>query len=1151
MLRPELVSRFTKPLSSDAFTAWGRMNSDIHNAEVREATQYLVDTAIPGLAKSFPTTASCGSWLQLRREFHLHGVNIRYMGLVRRVTISAGDYNPEFRESPHRWLLREMVVRVLKSTLNQKWRELIKKYQRITPDRCIQEAIGVINAAIEPQTTPQSKQFWGKTIRDMLSVKFPLALTDEEAALDLDENGALKSEPSINLQKLVFDSPTAWSFFFIRLSDLTGIVFNRQVPETGMVWPSFGVLTSGDVLEIRSAVKQMSLVDFAFVMAKSLNGLRQMSPALATRLFGLAIDRLRESPQISLVILRRVISLKAYIIRTLKRMKWADSLIKAVAEFVDVALDGAQLMCNNVPTDLAVDAAMFLHEIHATTNDDAKIISYLQRAIDVDPKNVRPYLEVAKIQVFANAPYLKPEGRLWIDRAMEIGSMDPLIRLQVGLLLLSVPGAVRYSMLASDAKDSFVQARSVKVKKRSAILDAREKLAELVEAEEAAAKASAEAKSEASTEEKTGESTESTESGDSSQPQTETPASTEKDPSLTSDERIALEKLAAQEPPTEEDCSDEWNFPSAEALGWKTLDEVIELWMPIKEQQPHLFAELDYHMFLPRADHLDVIEPWTYPLSATNRAASFLCLAFVASRVQCPQLDDAIRELMQAGVANDPTALASRTPLSLDIAPVAEFSTLLIILSLTFPFDGTLCSYLASLGPFNTVTRLIFHTRLEASPRFLATEAEFGRFLTAFPKLTSLHLPETVDFTGSILADLPNVSRFTTLDLIGTKCEGEDFEAFCELLTKDLVKPASHMEIVVQATAPPAPAEGETPEGEENAAPAPTTPQGPILSVYPSQVAMTTLLLPTTVSTDSAARALSMLSGIANIEHLAVGLISDELLSSIALFGASLQFLSLAKIQSVDHIYAEKVLKLLPNLLMIDCAGTQAFEAKLAPAFSRPRFHPTLEIFVTANELMHFFTTSKPRTVYFTTGPSPTGKGSVAMELASAEWPSMSLKKYCLPHHGIAFQASRYAANSTVKSMMMTLLTVERPFHSNQPLMMRARGRDLDSQSYSCKSLTHQNTTSWTVAGSTVAEIKTPTNFGNPPSVAFLYNGRLEHKTIPSNVGMGNRIKVDLPGAPSQVLTLQNFQRSAITFPPGMHINYAGMAYISLAKNTQ
>ena len=41
MLRPEFVKSYNKPLSPDSFSNFGRLDSEIHNEEVKEATEQL------------------------------------------------------------------------------------------------------------------------------------------------------------------------------------------------------------------------------------------------------------------------------------------------------------------------------------------------------------------------------------------------------------------------------------------------------------------------------------------------------------------------------------------------------------------------------------------------------------------------------------------------------------------------------------------------------------------------------------------------------------------------------------------------------------------------------------------------------------------------------------------------------------------------------------------------------------------------------------------------------------------------------------------------------------------------------------------------------------------------------------------------------
>ncbi|KAF2070452.1 hypothetical protein CYY_008232 [Polysphondylium violaceum] len=55
LLRPEFVSKWKKPLCSDAFSGWQRNDSEksIHNKEIEEATYYLVNESVRSLANKF------------------------------------------------------------------------------------------------------------------------------------------------------------------------------------------------------------------------------------------------------------------------------------------------------------------------------------------------------------------------------------------------------------------------------------------------------------------------------------------------------------------------------------------------------------------------------------------------------------------------------------------------------------------------------------------------------------------------------------------------------------------------------------------------------------------------------------------------------------------------------------------------------------------------------------------------------------------------------------------------------------------------------------------------------------------------------------------------------------------------------------------
>lgn len=88
LLRPELVKKFSKPLSSDAFSNIGIHDSALHNEEVKEAYEYLLNTVIHDCAKE--VSSLCGSSSNTDQHFtdvvsclHKYGINIRHLGHVR------------------------------------------------------------------------------------------------------------------------------------------------------------------------------------------------------------------------------------------------------------------------------------------------------------------------------------------------------------------------------------------------------------------------------------------------------------------------------------------------------------------------------------------------------------------------------------------------------------------------------------------------------------------------------------------------------------------------------------------------------------------------------------------------------------------------------------------------------------------------------------------------------------------------------------------------------------------------------------------------------------------------------------------------------------------------------------------------------------
>jgi hypothetical protein len=244
LLRPELLQAHQVPLSSDAYSMWGFDEHEVHNAEVLAATRELVTVIAPRLVASWLADATVGetassataaatpaappsaSLLErdlhmpapadpctipvhlpidgadLVRELHRSGVNVRYIGLVRRLIGSRAD---ERASRLRGLLLIEMISRVCKNYLRTCLREVrsanIVEYHNVIA-RVFNLVLGVGRDA---------DLFWAVHIRCLLLLKFgryssPLQEGERSAAHDL-------------------RSQLSKAQLFLRLQEATGVLF--------------------------------------------------------------------------------------------------------------------------------------------------------------------------------------------------------------------------------------------------------------------------------------------------------------------------------------------------------------------------------------------------------------------------------------------------------------------------------------------------------------------------------------------------------------------------------------------------------------------------------------------------------------------------------------------------------------------------------------------------------------------------------------------------------------------------------------------------------------------------------------------------------------------------------------------------------------
>jgi Clustered mitochondria len=190
-LRPELLSAYRTPLSSDAFSSFGRHNAAEHDDEVRAATAFLfgratvatarvLDAVLPsdtsgsgsGSASSSSAAAADPRLVAelastVTERLHRCGVNVRWAGLVR-VHMSHG--------LAATLVLEEMLARVIKCEIRASLRGHVKSLRRFDEDALKQLALHQFNLVFGG-----SPQCWLR-IRDLLRVKFECALRPAEVS---------------------------------------------------------------------------------------------------------------------------------------------------------------------------------------------------------------------------------------------------------------------------------------------------------------------------------------------------------------------------------------------------------------------------------------------------------------------------------------------------------------------------------------------------------------------------------------------------------------------------------------------------------------------------------------------------------------------------------------------------------------------------------------------------------------------------------------------------------------------------------------------------------------------------------------------------------------------------------------------------------
>ena len=236
LLRPEFVTSWKEPLSSDACSRFGEHDREAHDSELERATRYLVEHVVP----------ECAAWLDSQKglsqtdvmvQVHRRGINYRYLGLVR-----SKASNPGIRKA----LLCEMIARVCKNWLGALQRAQMRAATTIEEDAYKVIAVNFFNYMLSwPFRMDTSAEFW-KDIKPRLMSMYPNCLSKKEKA----DTYSLQGD--VDMVAL-----------FQRVQELTGIKLRKSALEALKLCPRGFKVVISDIKSMNVVLKHMNIVSFS------------------------------------------------------------------------------------------------------------------------------------------------------------------------------------------------------------------------------------------------------------------------------------------------------------------------------------------------------------------------------------------------------------------------------------------------------------------------------------------------------------------------------------------------------------------------------------------------------------------------------------------------------------------------------------------------------------------------------------------------------------------------------------------------------------------------------------------------------------------------------------------------------------------------
>lgn len=283
LLRLEFVQQYYKPLCPDAFSGFIRTSEfeSIHNDEIREATNHLLNVLIPKFAKELERRMQDAREQQSLHKFaltetiHAVGINCRHAGLLRKYM-----NDDEFKQI----VLAEIVARNIKNNLRFKLREKMKQLGLPLEEPYRRLVIDYLNLVFG--NTKNSDEYWDEWLKKDLLFNFTDPLSEEESQPSFHLKVRVKGTDELDVKFL--------SRVFERVVKMMGLQFSQS---RIYIFTTEKPFNDADLESIGERVKQMNIMAHAQGFFYQVNGLlnRAEDPVSAKRCYEIAIKKFEEA----------------------------------------------------------------------------------------------------------------------------------------------------------------------------------------------------------------------------------------------------------------------------------------------------------------------------------------------------------------------------------------------------------------------------------------------------------------------------------------------------------------------------------------------------------------------------------------------------------------------------------------------------------------------------------------------------------------------------------------------------------------------------------------------------------------------------------------------------------------------------------------